>query len=527
MILQRTDCPEQLLKCLRFSQQNDGHALALTDNVSCGVLRQHVSIRRGHVEVRVSEHYGLGRTQAELDFVDVDIQSDTAVFVSPRALGMLPSRWGDECVALVQSFFQAVMEAIRGGDHGRAETLLRALREPNETHLGLSSAQSQGRGLGDGSAHSVWSALRTSEAARSGLLQDLEDTILLIPGVSSDIISDMTTNIIREPLIHYTQAMCAQYEIPLIGDVASGPLWDPREKKWGDKYVQLPIAAGNKLLLVPKAIVRQKPDYDAGEYYRHFLLEHLRAVEIEENTALVRLLRNGQKRVTKKDLMAKYGTGKEAIVRETIRYPRALADYRRSKQGRLPQPMSSEALSEVEGQPGPNWDQLVEAVIGTPVGQEGATRYEKAIEALFTALFYPSLTNPIFQFEMHEGRKRVDVTYTNMGLRGFFLWLSTHYPSSHVFIECKNYGREIANPELDQLSGRFSPSRGQVGMLVCRSFQDKQRFLRRCKDTAADHRGFVIALDDEDLQQLVEYRKREPLYDAWPLLRSRFKDLIA
>ena len=39
------------------------------------------------------------------------------------------------------------------------------------------SFKQRGEGLGDGSAHEVWSALSESEAARSGLLEDLEDKI--------------------------------------------------------------------------------------------------------------------------------------------------------------------------------------------------------------------------------------------------------------------------------------------------------------------------------------------------------------
>jgi hypothetical protein len=81
------------------------------------------------------------------------------------------------------------------------EALLRALREPNETHLGLSKGRSRGHALGNESAHDVWSALSRSEAAKSGLLKDLEDTVLMIEGISVDIVSDMTTNIIRGPLI--------------------------------------------------------------------------------------------------------------------------------------------------------------------------------------------------------------------------------------------------------------------------------------------------------------------------------------
>ncbi len=80
------------------------------------------------------------------------------------------------------------------------------------------------------------------------------------------------------------------------------------------------------------------------------------------------------------------------------------------------------------------------------------------------------------------------------------------------FVECKNYGNEVGNPELDQLSGRFSPSRGLIGILVCRSFRNKEKFLERCADTARDARGFIVPLDDRDLKAMAEQRRDDPLY---------------
>lgn len=95
-----------------------------------------------------------------------------------------------------------------------------------------------------------------------------------------------------------------------------------------------------------------------------------------------------------------------------------------------------------------------------------------------------------------------------------------------VAVECKNYGQELGNPEVDQLQGRFSPLRGRVGLLVHRGFGDKNSLIQRCRDTALDHRGFIIALDDEDLAQLVEDRKADPKSLEFPLLRLRFGQLV-
>jgi hypothetical protein len=104
--------------------------------------------------------------------------------------------------------------------------------------------------------------------------------------------------------------------------------------------------------------------------------------------------------------------------------------------------------------------------------------------------------------------------------------LATHYSSAHVFVECKNYGKEVGNPELDQLSSRFSPSRGQVGFLVCRSFQNKSLFLQRFIDTAKDSCGFVIPLDDEHIAALTASRQDGALFADWKLLREKFDALI-
>ncbi len=444
---------------------------------------------------------------------------------------MLPSEFGDECVHLVQSFFHKVLELIKDGQNQEAEALLSVLREPNETHLGLSTGErSRGRALGDGSAHDVWRALSESEAAQSGLIEDLEDSVLMIEGISIDIISDITTNIIREPLIRYTQRMSEFYGIPMQEGVNSGPLWSSKHLAWYSGFVTLPIADDEKLLLVPKVIVRNHLLYSSGEYLRHFLLTHLQKVELDANSALVQIVKKGKKderrRVTKKSVIEKYGKSKATIVRETQKNPEVLRKYKSIKKREKYLPLTLDDMANLKGQDAPNWDELLANVLACTPGVVDADQYEKSIESLLTALLYPNLTNPIPQHAIHEGRKRIDITYTNMALNGFFSWLASHYPSAHVFVECKNYNSDPRNEELDQLAGRFSPSRGKAGLLICRSFEKKDLFLRRCKDTAQDDRGFIIALDDEDLRQMVEARKEDQLYSAWPILSERFRSLV-
>ena len=195
--------------------------------------------------MRISEQFSLQRTQGELDFVDVDVAGDTPLFVDPAALRQLPGDWAREGVALVQDFFQTVIDAIKVDDDQRAIRLLAGLREPNETHLGLSKGKSRGRALGPGSAEDIWEALERSEATRTGLLIHLEDTALLVRGVGPDIVSDITTNLIREPLIEYTVRMASYYGIPLTNGLASGPLWHPGTSDW-TRWIRWTTSRGRK-----------------------------------------------------------------------------------------------------------------------------------------------------------------------------------------------------------------------------------------------------------------------------------------
>lgn len=480
--------------------------------------------------MRVSRYFRLGLSQPALDFVDVDVNADTAVFVDPHAIRSIESEFTDECVSLIQNFFGEILRLAKTGDDVSARALLDPLREPNETHLGLSKGESRGRALGEYLANEIWKNLKASKAIKTGLIEDLEDTLLLIDGIGPDIISDVTTNIIRGPLIAYTAEMCSACGMPLTHNVDPGPLWNPLKKRWEERYASLPYGPKAKLLLIPKAIVRKQLGYDVGEYHRDYILEQLVQRELSANTELVRLIRTKKgtkKKVFKKDVRKKYGSSKSLILNESLKNPELLADYRREKQGNKVDPLTHEEISANLSIPKPEWDKLLDGVTKIPPGTQHASEYESAVAGLLTALFYPSLVFPVQQHPIHQGRKRLDISYSNAAKGVFFSWLAQHYPSPKVIVECKNYSGEVANPELDQLSGRFSPNRGMVGILVCREFDNKSRFLERCRDTAQDQRGFIIALDDDDLKALVRAVKVSPVTGEYPLIRARFDRLIS
>ncbi len=331
----------------------------------------------------------------------------------------------------------------------------------------------------------------------------------MIPGISNDIISDISTNIIRQPLVRFTQEVCEFYEITLTADVDSGPMWDPHTHEWFTEFVRLPISETGRLLLIPKSIVRRRMEYNPDEYFNHFVLTSLQEAELAANSELVELLKNGNRRVTKASLREKYGSGKAVSVEMTKKNPAILDQYRAAKRAARGNPLNHDDIAVAEGTPEPDWDKLLNAVLTVEPGHAGATKYHRAVEGLLQALFFPSLVNPERESHLHNGRKRIDIKFTNASTSGFFWRVHEHHqiPAGFVVVECKNYTEEVANPEFDQLSGRFSPTRGRLGLLVCRNIDNKAACIERCKDTASDDRGWILPLEDEDLRLLVEERK--------------------
>ncbi|MDQ0997012.1 hypothetical protein QFZ34_002194 [Phyllobacterium ifriqiyense] len=481
--------------------------------------------------MRVSEYYKLNKKQPSLSFLDVDIENDVKLFVNARALRILESDWGEHCTHLLHTFFSAVVDSIRSGNDTHALDILTVLKEPNETHLGLSKGRSDGRGLGPEKAKQIWNAFKKSKAVKSGLLSDLEDTVLLIDGVSTDILSDIITNIIRGPLIAFTQRVCEEYGIPLINDVDSGPVWNPNTKSWDQDYVRLPMPDDTKLILVPKSIVRIDMDYSVEKYYRHYVLERFKEEEMERNTGLVQILKSGKNKgkkiVYKKDVEAKYGSEAKALsIKKTDENPDLLMKYKADNSGPTPA-LSHRQIADVQGTELPDWARLLESVTSLQPGKKDAYKYEDAIGDLLSALFYPVLVDPETQTSIHDGMKRVDITFTNYARTGFFEWLARHYDCSHVFVECKNFGNELGNPEIDQIAMRFSKDRGRFGIVVCRTIENRVAMQKRCKAVATDGHGYIVAIDDKDLESLIADAEDRLLqrYD-FPTVKRLFDKLI-
>jgi hypothetical protein len=446
-----------------------------------------------------SSYFGITKTQAELSFVDIDLTLDTPLYIDPYALTTSDDEWSIQCHQLVVSYFETILLAIKNNDNVKGTRLLSHLGEPEETRLGVSQPGNKGRGIGHHQAAEMFKALKDSKAAKSGLLEDLSDFALFIRFIGRDKISDMTTNIIRGALITYTQTQCELLGIPM-RNVTSGFYWDIAAQDWRQSYVNLPICNEKKVILVPKYTVRYQVSVDHAVFRSKFVLEFLQEEHTRPGDSLLTTIKNKKGQIIReqvyiKDVDAHYPKSKDFLADFASKHPDVIDSYRDSLKvatSKVPN-ISRDTINEADLA-----NHLISQLKLITSGASTADVYHSLMIGIISFLFFPNLINPKKEAPINEGRKRIDITFINGKVNGFFyrIALDGDIKANLVHAECKNYTNDIANPEFDQLIGRFDHNRGKLGMLFYRASDKPETVVSRCRDAAKSAQGIILPIDD-------------------------------
>lgn len=477
--------------------------------------------------MKISEIYNLNKTQYELDFVDIDPNKDAPLFLDPYFISKCEFPFAMMAYDYLTTYFEYLLALLRGNNTMQAEELFSYLGETNDLCLGMSAGKPRGHGMGPEDTKEIFKNLYQSRAMLTGVMEDIEDFRIFVPNVDKDKVSDMTANIIKWLLINYTIEQCELHGIPLVENVPSGMFWDPTNKRWDNQYVSRLIIDNKPILLVPKRIVSFTDKYTTTEYRQHFVLNYLQNEHLRLQTSLVREYKDGTQYVTKKSIKkTEDNMDKDYLVRFTMQHPEVFANFKRKTRKKL-DCMDGSVLDEINVLEICAY--LSQKLQQTQHGKESATDYHNLMVGILELLLYPNLSAPKKEFPVHDGRKRIDIRYNNSAESGFFFTLPNKVPTlpcPYIFVECKNYSGEVNNPELDQLSGRFSPQRGRVGILTCRNLDSKEGFIKRCIDTYHDERGLIIPLCDEDFEKALGEFPMLKHYALEKIIEEKFEKIV-
>jgi hypothetical protein len=475
---------------------------------------------------RFSDYFKLGKSQAELDFVDIPIATDLPLFCDPYSFVIENDPWFIRANNVIVDFFEHLITFIRTDKEEQALKVLGHVGEVNEVHLGFSVGRPRGSGIGADKAADLYRKLRESQAAKSGRLRDLSDCDLFVHGIGPDNISDLTINIVRGLLLDYTASQCANYGVQT-KRIQGGFQWNPDDRRWQNGYAELPVVDDKPVILIPKAAVRYQLSLDHQKYYKDFVLDFLRAEHLAAEDGLVQVLKGGRRRVTQKDLKARYPVSKNYLFEFSEQHPEVLAEFKK-KASKLSRPLSNVELEGKQGEPKEvDYEAIADALVRIPPGRRSASDFHAQVFGALEAIFYPELRNFLKEREINQGRKRVDIVANNSQRDGFFGDLACVHRvlCPYIMIECKNYAEDPSNPELDQLLGRLGNKRSQCGLLVCRTVENWERMKNAAIDAYKDHGSVILVLTDEDLVEMLKARARADSVAISNRMHEKLRDI--
>jgi hypothetical protein len=472
-----------------------------------------------------TQHFGLKIEQSNLTFLDIYADRDIPLFLDPYGISAMGTKWAKDCETEIATYFQCLVDVLKVGDQRTASRLLHALHEVDEVALGFSQNHPQGRGIGPLQAKEIQNAFESSQAARSGDIKDIADCALMIPGINRDKISDITANILKKQLIKFTQEQCKIHGIPM-KKVPINNVFDHTSLTFTSYYDELPVINGKPKILLPLHSVRHDPELSKDKYYRKFVLEFLKAEHEHAGDALATVLKNGRIVVRIKDLKKAYPIGTDFLYKFSKEHPKILEKYKSELQ------VSAIKKRNIENLTPPRTiltaNKRLEYLRDIQPGNDDADKFHKLSYDNLIQIVGDRLSNPSGEVKINGGRKRIDIVFDNTGQKGFFHSLYTLHQVKcpKIFFECKNYGREIGNPEIDQLIGRFSKHRGDFGILLCRSIVDRKLSIERCKDVMHSGKGLIIVLDDNDIAALLNYREAQSEEGIDSFLSQKLDEII-
>ncbi|AND15363.1 hypothetical protein [Rathayibacter tritici] len=211
-------------------------------------------------------------------FVNVELSCDNGLYLDPHALRLstMPEPFRRQAVTAIDTFLNEVVSCLLSAsrnDHARGLALLQQFVEPWETRLGMAAAGFRGHGGASDVGRWIWGAFQSDlrPLVRVGMMRQLEGLPLFIEGIDRDRTSDITTRLAFDALIQFTADVVANFDEFTTGAGQIGKfrrqIWDIDQLEWSIREVELPLANGEPVVLVPKGWARPTLLMSADRFY--------------------------------------------------------------------------------------------------------------------------------------------------------------------------------------------------------------------------------------------------------------------
>lgn len=293
----------------------------------------------------ITTNFNLNLGQIDLNFIDINLDRDNLLFIDPRLIENSNSLLAQKMEKRIGKFWAELIKAVNLNDKLKIKNLLSGLKEPSETKLGYAKNNKSGNSVGDKLKPKIIKAILNNKAIKTGLLSHFCDTELFIEDIGCDRISDITTKIIKEVLIEFTQIECNKLLIPM-SDVFQDDIFDYNTLTWNRRKVLLPIYNGKPIIFVPKLFVRlgNSTNNNLNSLYRYAVKHYIQY----DLSMLKDVSATGKKgKIMLKDIKESYPLSKESLVNWCHKFGKLLVNYKSEKLNDKIKSLSDDQIMEI------------------------------------------------------------------------------------------------------------------------------------------------------------------------------------
>ena len=273
--------------------------------------------------MNVSSAFKTDIGHANLDFVDICLNSDTELFIDPCLIETVNNEFCHKAKEVLVDFFDSFYGLYSTkATYNEKYQFFSHMHEINYTKLGY--------GNGDnGKAKTAEGMIDTFSDVERLMDMNIDmshaiDLPIFIENFAEDCMSDMITNILFEKLSEFTVEQCKKYGVKTQKISKGHYYWDLLSHSWKQYNGECWCVDGKNILLVPKCIVRKKYYYCTTQYFSSVIVERIRKEKITYDSKGKEIVPN--KKTIEEDIL-KNASRREIVIEKTAENPNYLKGY--------------------------------------------------------------------------------------------------------------------------------------------------------------------------------------------------------
>lgn len=272
----------------------------------------------------ISEYFKLSKGHRNFDFIDVNLSSDTELFIDPCLIETGHTQFCQSAADTMCDFFDNFYNLYRNHSSlGEKLNFFKHSHEINATKLGYGTGN-------NGKAKTPEGMIETFKSVQTLIdsnipLSKAIDLPIFIRDFAEDCLSDMLTNILFLNLNEFTISQCEKHSMDIQDIPAKYYYWDIALHKWRIYKGKGLLIDGKPVLLVPKEIVHHNFYYNTEQYFSRIILEKMQA----EQTTYDNRGKEAKpsKRELRENLLTSYSDVLNISQEETIKDPSLLIHH--------------------------------------------------------------------------------------------------------------------------------------------------------------------------------------------------------